>query len=102
MTRPHRNSLVIRSSDPTRPDLVTAERIEVAIHFLEFLGADAAFAYLHEHGVNPELAKRVLLSPTIRRQTKSRLRAWTSCQLWRVLRKLGALSGGKARRQPTE
>lgn len=87
---PHRrpNALIRRSSDPTRQDLLTAERLEVALQFQIFLGPDAALSYLQANKVNQDLAIRVLFDPKKRRTPKSRFRSWVLRQVWRVLRKL--------------
>lgn len=46
-----------------RVDLLTAQKVEVAIVFQKMLGTEDAAAYLAENGVSEEVALRVLATP---------------------------------------
>jgi hypothetical protein len=50
-----------------RPDLLTAQRIEVAIILQAMLGTPAAAEYLENNGVDPMVSLRVLFQPQRRR-----------------------------------
>lgn len=84
--RHKRNALIRHSWDTTRPDLLTAERIEVAIHFQNALGSATAKSYLQQYKIGPEIADRVLSGVFFRRKQKSLVSRWIASQVWRVLR----------------
>jgi hypothetical protein len=50
-----------------RPDLLTAQRVEVAIILQAMLGTSAAAQYLENNAVDPMVAQRVLFQPQLRR-----------------------------------
>ena len=50
-----------------RPDLLTAQRVEVGIILQAMLGTPTAAEYLENNGVDPAVALRVLFHPHLRR-----------------------------------
>lgn len=50
-----------------RPDLLTAQRVEVAIILQAMLGTPTAAEYLKNNGVDPMVSLRVLFQPQLRR-----------------------------------
>lgn len=50
-----------------RPDLLTAQKVEVGIILQAMLGTPAAAEYMDSNAIDPRVAKRVLYKPEQRR-----------------------------------
>ncbi len=50
-----------------RPDLLTAQKVEVGIILQAMLGTPAAAEYMESNAIDPQVAQRVLNSPEQRR-----------------------------------
>jgi hypothetical protein len=50
-----------------RPDLLTAQKVEVGIILQAMLGTQAAAEYMDSNAIDPQVAQRVLNSPEKRR-----------------------------------
>jgi hypothetical protein len=81
----HTRKAMIRDSwDRTRPDILTAERIEVALQLQRMLDTPSALQYLLKHNVARHHALRVLTRPKARRARKGAI----ECRLASLLRHL--------------
>lgn len=79
-----RKAMIRDSWDRTRPDILTAERIEVALQLQQMLDTQSALQYLLEHNIARHHAIRVLTRPDARRVRKGVI----ECRLASFLRHL--------------
>ncbi|MDF3035671.1 MAG: hypothetical protein K0S28_945 [Paucimonas sp.] len=65
----HRKDIPTLTESASRPDLVSALKVEVALALASVLGTKVAARFLSKHYIDIGIALRVLLSPQKRRRT---------------------------------